>query len=602
MNHGPADARGAVGQHDPHDEDMTLTMPRIPADGPEVAPEIDDEEAPEFIWADDDLGATRQPRTSRFAASLAIGLAAVPYLGAAMRRRGRLICVLGIVGLVLGVGYYSYKPPPFKASTSVIVAQNPDLNPLDAVLTDVAMMQSRSLAELAMHKLGLKESVTKFQATYSVDSLTDRVLAITVSAKTSAGAVQEARALATDYLQFRAEKEKDARLATIASLNQQVSQAKQQLDVLDGEITYLQRRPATPARAATIGRLRGQQTAESTGVTQLQMAVTNYSISSELTDASMIASSGVLDGAAPLPTSKLHKEYVYVVGGLVGGLALGAMYVLLAALMTDRLRRRDDVARALGAPVRLSVGRVHRASWRPGRRGLAATRAPEVQRVAAQLRTALPEHVGGGAAALAVIAVDDPRLAALPVVAMAISRARAGWQVVLADLSDGAVAARLLGVSEPGVRIVTADGEQLALVVPESEELTPEGPLRHVADSADEDARVLPVAPDSGDVLLTLVSLDPGVGADHLVSWATDAVAIVTAGESSATRVHAAGEMMRQAGVPISAAFLLCADKNDESVGILSPATGQQAGESVSMLTVSADGALERNSSVDRNA
>jgi capsular polysaccharide biosynthesis protein len=594
MSHGPADAGGAIGQHPPHDEDMTLTVPRISAGAAEAAPEIGDEDGPEIIWTDDDLGVTQQPRTSRFAASLAIGLAAVPYLGAAVRRRARLICVLGIVGLVVGFGYYSYKPPPFKASTSVIVDQNPDLNPLDAVLTDVAMMQSRSLAELAMHKLGLNESVTKFLGTYSVVSLTDRVLQITVSAKTSAGAVQEARALATDYLQFRAQKEQAARVATIRSLNQQVSQAKLGLDTLDGQIAWLQGKAPTPTRTATIKRLQEQQTTESTAVTELQTAVTSYSIQSLTTNESMIQNSGLLDPAAPLPTSKFHKEYVYVLGGLVGGAAIGLIYVMLASLMTDRLRRRDDVARALGAPVRLSVGRVHRASWRPGRRGLAATRASEVQRVAAQLRAALPEHVGGGAAALAVIAVDDPRLAALPVVAMAVSRARAGWQVVLADLSDGAVAAKLLGVTEPGVRIVTADGEQFALVVPESEDLTPEGPLRHVAEPRDETARPLPVAPDSGDVLLSLVSLDPGVGADHLASWATDAVAIVTAGESSATRVHAAGEMMRQAGVPISAAFLLCADKNDESVGILSETTGLPAAEPVAV--------LDRNSSGNRNA
>jgi hypothetical protein len=143
------------------------------------------------------------------------------------------------------------------------------------------------------------------------------------------------------------------------------------------------------------------------------------------------------------------------------------------------------------------------------------------------------------------------------------------------------------------VRIVTADGEQLALVVPESEDLTPEGPLRHVADPSDH-SRPLTVAPDSGDVLLTLVSLDPGVGADHLASWATDAVAIVTAGESSATRVHAAGQMMRQAGVPISAAFLLDSDKNDESVGILATAD-QEAEDTVGVLTVTNETAFDDN-------
>jgi capsular polysaccharide biosynthesis protein len=594
MSHGPADARGGVGQHGPHDEDMTLTMPRIRDNEPEVAPQIEPDDEPEIVWAeDDDLGRARRPQPSRFAASLAIGLSAMPYLGAALRRRVRLLVVMALVGLVVGLGYYSYKPPPAKASTSVYIAPNPDQNPQDAVLTDVAIMESRSLAQQALNQLGLKESVIKFQTTYSVVSVTDLVLQISVTAPTSTAAVKEARALAHAYLQFQANTERSDRQATIASLNQDVSQAKQQLAKVSGDISYLQGRPPSLSRTASLAQLQGEQNSDTSSLGQLEAAVTDYAISSDVTNVKMISASRVLDPAAPVAASKFKKKPVFVIGGLFGGLLVGAIYVMIAALMTDKLRRRDDVARALDAPVRLSVGRVHRASWRPGRRGLQAIRATEVQRVAAQLRTVLPDQVGGGAAALAVVAVDDPRLAALPVVAMAISRARAGWQVVLADLSEGAVAARLLGVTEPGVRIVTADGEQLALVVPESEDLTPEGPLRHVADPSDH-SRPLTVAPDSGDVLLTLVSLDPGVGADHLASWATDAVAIVTAGESSATRVHAAGQMMRQAGVPISAAFLLDSDKNDESVGILATAD-QEAEDTVGVLTVTNETAFDDN-------
>ena len=43
--------------------------------------------------------------------------------------------------------------------------------------------------------------------------------------------------------------------------------------------------------------------------------------------------------------------------GLIAGLVLGLGIVVIRALLSDRLYRRDDVARALGAPVKLSVGR-----------------------------------------------------------------------------------------------------------------------------------------------------------------------------------------------------------------------------------------------------
>ena len=38
------------------------------------------------------------------------------------------------------------------------------------------------------------------------------------------------------------------------------------------------------------------------------------------------------------------------------GLVLGMGIVVIQALVSDRLRRRDDIAQALGAPVKLSVG------------------------------------------------------------------------------------------------------------------------------------------------------------------------------------------------------------------------------------------------------
>ena len=68
--------------------------------------------------------------------------------------------------------------------------------------------------------------------------------------------------------------------------------------------------------------------------------------------------------------------------------------------------------------------------------------------------------------------------------------------------------------------------------------------------------------------MLTLATLDPAFGGDHLATWATDAVAVVTAGESSAERIHAVGEMIRLAGMRLDSAVLVGADKGDESLGV----------------------------------
>ena len=93
-----------------------------------------------------------------------------------------------------------------------------------------------------------------------------------------------------------------------------------------------------------------------------------------MTTATMIGGSKVLDPASPVPPhSRLKHLLLYAGGGLIIGLILGMGIVVLRALLSDRLRRRDDVAHALGAPVKLSVPAM-RLALAPGPARAAASR------------------------------------------------------------------------------------------------------------------------------------------------------------------------------------------------------------------------------------
>jgi len=48
---------------------------------------------------------------------------------------------------------------------------------------------------------------------------------------------------------------------------------------------------------------------------------------------------------------------LYVGSGLLAGLALRLGIVVIRALVSDKLRRRDEIESALGVPVKLSAGR-----------------------------------------------------------------------------------------------------------------------------------------------------------------------------------------------------------------------------------------------------
>jgi hypothetical protein len=305
----------------------------------------------------------------------------------------------------------------------------------------------------------------------------------------------------------------------------------------------------------------------------------------ELT-ASQVKGSEVLDTAAPIPPNSPKKHLViYAAMGLFAGLVLGLGIVVIRTLLSERLYRRDDIARALSAPVRLSVGRVHLSRWLPGRRGLAAAGSPNVRRITAYLGDTLAAN-SRGTAALAVVPVDDLQVAAVSLVSLATSCVQQmGARVIVADLcnsypaarrlggTESNPAARLLGVTKAGVHTVRLDKVQLVVVVPDRDDVAPIGPLGSET-SAPQFAgcgEKLALAYASADILLTLATPDPSVGSEHLATWAPAAVAMVTAGRSSWTRIHAVGEMIRLAGMYLVSAVLVGASKTDESLGVIRP-------------------------------
>jgi capsular polysaccharide biosynthesis protein len=524
-------------------------------------------ELPDRFWADDDFAA----ESDRSAAEPAAGLITLGYLRAAIRRRRIFILAMAALGLVIGVGLLVVAPPAYQATTTLMLAHDPGEDAVSAQATDAVLAQSDAVAQRTVQALGLDDSPKKFESSYTATIETNSILTIVFRAPTASAAVRDENALSTAFLKFRTAQLENQESGVLASLDQQITQANDHVADLARQITELQAKTSTPDNKVDIAVLQAQHTSAVSAATILAQSVRDNQAATQVTMTQIIKGSTVLNSATPIPHSHVKLPAEYVGGGLVGGLALGVIIVIIATLISDRLRRRDDVARVLGAPVRLSVASAGVSRWRPGRRGLAAAGGRDLQRVVAFLASEVPPRARGSAS-LAVVPAGDPRTAAVCVAALAVARAKQGKRVMLADLSGGA-AARLLGVTTPGVSKVSAGGAQLAVVVPERDDVMPAGPLSAGAGPApaDEDlgpqARELAAAHKSADLLLTLAVLDPAIGAEHLTTWTGKVVTLITAGESSATRIQALGEMIRLAGLALSAAVLIDADKTDESLG-----------------------------------
>jgi hypothetical protein len=64
--------------------------------------------------------------------------------------------------------------------------------------------------------------------------------------------------------------------------------------------------------------------------------------------------------------------------------------------------------------------------------------------------------------------------------------------------------------------------------------------------------------------------LAPAFGSEYLATWATDAVAMVTAGQASEERIRGVRAMLQFAEIRLDSVVLVEADKSDQSLGVSS--------------------------------
>jgi capsular polysaccharide biosynthesis protein len=468
--------------------------------------------------------------------------------------------------MLLGLALCFLRGPVPQASTTLLLNVGPESQPGTAILNDQTIAQSRAVADQAKQALKLQETTDSFQSTYSATVLTDRVLSIDATAATMDQAVARADAVAAAFLKLRKDNLRQLQRLQFAGLDRELATGREGVASIDDKIRQLQQNGGSQDEIQSLRTERGRASKD---LQALDDQVSTAKAAAQQTTADMVGQSKVLDAASPEPApSRTKTAILYGGAGLVAGLLVGIGITVVRALVSDRLWTRDDVAFALGAPVRLSVRT--KAGWfrRRGRRGLAsALKNRDIQLVTSFLNDAAAAR--DPRRGLAVVPVDDDDVAALSVVSLALSLARWLPTVVVADLGAGRPIARLFGVEDADVHAIAVSGAELTLVVPEEGEVAPSGPFGPASPSGSDPGASAEVsqACEGADLVVVLATLDPSTGSEYLSTWAADAVVTVTAGRSSWTRIHAASELIRLGGSRLVAAVLLGEDKWDETLG-----------------------------------
>lgn len=496
-------------------------------------------------------------------------LVTLRFLRDAVRRHVRIWVVLAFVGLSLGLAMPTLLPAASTSSARLLLTHRDGDDPARAMATDVSLVTTHTVAQRVIERLKLPETPDDLLKQYSAVALTDRVLEIKVGAETSEQATELATVLAQTYLTFRREQIAQQEVP----LQRELTAAKSA--VADAEDAV--RSAGDDPRASEL-----PKTPEGTklGTARERLQYIQQQLNDQEVSASRMNSSRMLDEAAPVPVSAKRTLAISLGSGLMAGLFIGLGFVIVRALLSDRLWKRQDIAQALGARVRLSIGRPPRWLWWPYPKNLRQSQRhhPEVRLMVQHL----DQRIYWGkmpTPALAVVAVDDVQACALAVASLAVSVAEEGKHVLVADLTGTGLLAATLGVKTLGTKEsrFSEPYKRLDVYLPDPDGGPAEGCYLRLGDNnrpgSSGDIQ-LDASWDVADLVLTLATLTPTLGADHLATWAARAAVVVTAGRSTATKVHATAEMLRLAGLQIDTAVVLRADRTDEGVGVAEAEAG----------------------------
>ncbi|MGA3219919.1 MAG: hypothetical protein ACLPXU_00260 [Acidimicrobiales bacterium] len=475
---------------------------------------------------------------------------------AALSRRRRFWTTVALAGLIAGMAVTVVIPRDYTATATLVLVHNPNDDPTLDMETDAALLDTAAVAQQVINRLGLHMTASKLMGQYKDVAVTDAVLQISITGPTPQDAISRANALIASFLSVRTGIFEDQNLAVVGVLQGQANSIQNQEKSLSQRI-----RAVGPTAGTSSSPLVAALAQDITQAAQLQQTIATDNLNTiQVVRGTQVLVKGIL-----VPHSAVKRLVVDGASGLVAGLALGIGLVAAQTIISDRIRRREEFAAALGAPVALSVGRIGRPRWMRVRRLRRRLKRPNqsVRRLARHVRSELA--AAPGCQGLAVVSIDSIEASVLAVAESARVLGAEGKRVIVVDLSPGGLLGRVLNLKQPGTRETSIAGTKLPAVVI----VPPDDDQAGAATPAKLDPSSLgPTGTwPSTQFMLVLADLDPAVGAHYLSDWVAEAVVVGTTGRSSASKVRANAEMLEVAGVTVASAMLVAADRNDESVG-----------------------------------
>ncbi len=295
----------------------------------------------------------------------------------AVRRHIRPAFAAVVLGVGAGLLFGILQGPSFTARATVLLPAPPvesESSDSPDVRTQAEILRSGVVLTPAAAQANVDIDTTSLRDRIEVVILSANVLELRVKGATSREAVRLAEAVLDEYVEYARAAASDEASLTIRALNERAEELNRQIQRLNSEIAAYAARVPTAAQVAAEGvspaidLLRADQIAASRELSLIQTRIAEARLQADLTR----RATQVLGVLAPSNLSFVRQLVSpVVVGGTIGLAAAFALALLLHA-RDRRLHYRDDIAKAVGAPVVASLAvpraRRRRASLRIRRR------------------------------------------------------------------------------------------------------------------------------------------------------------------------------------------------------------------------------------------
>lgn len=279
-----------------------------------------------------------------------------------LRRRWRWLGGLIAVGVAYGTLLTLIQSPVYKARSLVLLppsATDPQGRPLRSMETEAAIAKSAEILQAAGATFDPPLSARTLRDKVETQVLSADILRVDVEAGRARAAKELADAVANAYVSYSngaAAVQADSRVAVLQAqgvdLDRRIRELETEINAGIVKLSGLDQRSAEAARqVALLDAMRTEQVEASRQLSTVNGRIADVKLSAQLSS----RGTRVLQ-TADMPSRAAQPRPLFNIGGAgVVGMLAGVVIALAFDRNDGRLRRRGDIARAVGAPVVASL-------------------------------------------------------------------------------------------------------------------------------------------------------------------------------------------------------------------------------------------------------